>query len=231
MDHPLDNPVWTALTAGPHAALARGSGRARHYPREMAPFSAIAEASAEAYADLARSLAPGCEARLFRPSAEESLPPGWEALSVRAILQMVCDDPGLLPRMPEEATIPLGPADADDMLALAEAAKPGPFGRDTVALGRYLGVRRAGRLVAIAGERFRLPGFTELSGIGTAPEARGQGLASALTLGLARAVFARGEIPFLHVFPENRPAVGVYGRLGFRTRTTLYVVWRRPLLP
>jgi ribosomal protein S18 acetylase RimI-like enzyme len=230
MDHPLDNPAWTALTAGPHAALALGSGRARHYPRETTPFSAVAEPSAEAYADLARDLPPGCEARLFRLSAEESLPAGWEALSVRPILQMVCDDPALLPRTPEEG-VPLGPADADDMLALAEAAKPGPFGRDTIALGRYLGARRAGRLVAMAGERFRLPGFTELSGIGTAPEARGQGLATALTVGLARAVFARGEIPFLHVFPENRSAVGVYERLGFRQRATLYVVWRRPLVP
>jgi hypothetical protein len=40
----LDNPVWHALT-GPHAELALGRGKARHYPREIAPFSAIAEAT------------------------------------------------------------------------------------------------------------------------------------------------------------------------------------------
>jgi hypothetical protein len=43
---PLDNPVWYALT-GPHANIAIGRGGARHYPRDKAPFSAIAEPLAE----------------------------------------------------------------------------------------------------------------------------------------------------------------------------------------
>lgn len=47
MPHPLDNPVWHALT-GPHANVALGRGAARHYPRDIAPFSAIAEPTAAA---------------------------------------------------------------------------------------------------------------------------------------------------------------------------------------
>jgi ribosomal protein S18 acetylase RimI-like enzyme len=228
MDHPLNNPVWHALTSGPHATVAVGRGMARHYPRGMAPFSAIAEPDAGAYADLARDLPSGCEARLFRPSPGEPLPPGWAEISVRAILQMVCDASRLAASPePDEATT-LGEADIDDMLALAEATEPGPLGRHALALGRYLGIRRGGRLVAMAGERFQLAGYTELSGICTAPEARGQGLAHALTVALARAVLARGEIPFLHVFPGNAPAATLYQRLGFRTRRELFVVWRRP---
>jgi hypothetical protein len=39
--------------------------------------------------------------------------------------------------------------------------------------------------------------------------------------------FARGEVPFLHVRPENK-AVELYRRLGFATRCQLTVVWRRP---
>jgi ribosomal protein S18 acetylase RimI-like enzyme len=39
--------------------------------------------------------------------------------------------------------------------------------------------------------------------------------------------FARGDVPFLHVRPENN-AVELYRRLGFVTRRELTVVWRRP---
>lgn len=228
MDHPLDNPVWHALTTA-HADIAIGRGAARHYPRDAAPFSALAEPSATAYAALAEDLAPGVEARLFRPT-DEALPTGWEALSARPIRQMILD-PGSLPAvLPAEMTaIALGPGDAEDMLALADAAKPGPFGRRTVTLGQYAGIRDArGRLVAMAGERFRLPGHVELSAICVHPEARGQGLGAALTLRLSRAALFRGERPFLHVFPDNAAAT-LYRRLGFRDRATLQVLWRRPI--
>jgi hypothetical protein len=75
MQHTLDNPVWHALI-GSHADVAIGHGHARHYPRDIAPFSAVAEATAAAYADLAADLPAGVEARLFRPS-DEPTPPGW----------------------------------------------------------------------------------------------------------------------------------------------------------
>jgi ribosomal protein S18 acetylase RimI-like enzyme len=196
MSEPLDNPVWHALT-GPHAGFALGRGAARHYPRDIAPFSAIAEPTASAYRDLAADLPPGLEARLFRPTDEA--------------------DP----------IVPLGEADAEEMLVLAEAARPGPFDRRTVLLGHYAGVRRDGRLVAMAGERFQLPGHVELSAICVHPDCRGMGFGSGLTRHLAHRARAHGEVPFLHVFPEN-PAMRVYARLGFRERARLWVLWRRP---
>lgn len=129
--HPLDNPAWHALT-GPHAGLALGAGLARHYPRDMAPFSAVAEATPAAYADLARDLPPGLEARLLRPG-EETPPPGWAVVSARPLRQMVADAAGLAATHPaEEGLAELGPDDVADMQALADAAKPGPFGPRTV---------------------------------------------------------------------------------------------------
>jgi GNAT superfamily N-acetyltransferase len=224
MSEPLDNPVWHALT-GAHARFAFGRGAARHYPRDIAPFSAIAEPTAAAYRDLAADLPPGLEARLFRPT-DEAIPPGWETISARPIVQMVADG-----TMPEPAAmdsiVPLGEADAEDMLALAEAARPGPFGRRTVLLGHFVGVRRDGRLVAMAGERFRLAGYVELSAICVRPDWRGKGFGKGLTRYLAHRARAHGEIPVLHVFPEN-PAMMVYARLGFRERSRLWVLWRRP---
>jgi hypothetical protein len=148
----LDNPVWHALT-GPHSELALGRGMARHYPRDKAPFSAIAQATRAAYTDLMVDLPPHAEARLFRP-ANEPAPTGWETLSARPILQMVYDG-NHLPAASEVETrfSRLGQEDVADMLTLVDIAKPGPFAARTVELEVYVGVRQDenGELVATSG--------------------------------------------------------------------------------
>ena len=113
------------------------------------------------------------------------------------------------------------------MLELAEATNPGPFDRRTPELGVFVGVFQDARLVGMAGERFRLPGFVELSAIAVHPMARGKGLATTMIRRLSSLASARGETPFLHVFPNN-PAVELYESLGFRTRAELWILWRRP---
>ena len=50
--HPLDYPIWTALTTT-HQALAEG-GAARRYPTEITPFAATADTSPKALQRLAR---------------------------------------------------------------------------------------------------------------------------------------------------------------------------------
>jgi ribosomal protein S18 acetylase RimI-like enzyme len=221
--NPLDNPVWHALT-GPHHAHALGRGAARHYPRDIAPFSAIAEASEQAYADLAADLPATVEARLFRPSVE-SLPDGWEELDRFPMLQMVASG---VSNAGDTVGALLSPADIAAMMDLVAASKPGPFGPRTPLLGRYVGIWHGDRLVAMAGERLRLPGYVELSAICVHPEARGQGHAAALTTRLMRLALEGGEVPFLHVRPDNVSAVALYKRLGFETRRELVVLWRRP---
>ncbi len=220
----LDNPVWHALE-GPHRSYASGRGMARHYPRDIAPFSAIAEPTGAAYADLAAGLPAGTEARLFRPHAE-ALPDGWEELQRFAMLQMVAARP---PDVAESPALELSQTDAPDMIDLVAVAQPGPFGQRTPVLGRYLGIRDGDRLVAMAGERLRFAGHVELSAICVHPEARGRGYAAALTRALMQRAFADGEVPFLHVRPDNTAAIGLYKRLGFETRRELVVLWRRPM--
>jgi predicted GNAT family acetyltransferase len=116
---------------------------------------------------------------------------------------------------------PLSEADAPDMRALAELTQPGPFHARTHQLGDFVGVRENGRLIAMAGERLKLPGFTEISAVCTHPEARGRGLAAALMRKVAKGIQARGEEMFLHVYPHNKGAISVYEKLGFRHRADL----------
>jgi ribosomal protein S18 acetylase RimI-like enzyme len=224
----LDNPAWHALT-GPHAHLALGQGAARHYPRDIAPYSAIAAPTAAAYSDLAADIPPGLEARLFR-SEDECAPPGWKTLSARPITQMVADRSRLPAALPGEADIlPLRRDNAAEMLELVRLARPGPFAPRTPLLGQYIGIRdsRTGQLTAMAGERFCLHGYVELSAIAVHPDARGRGYGAGLTAALARAAFARGDVPFLHVYADN-PAASLYIRLGFGKRRNLWVLlWRR----
>lgn len=226
MTHLLDNPIWNALT-GPHAGVAIGTGLARRYPREIAPFCAFAEPTAAAYADIARDLPAGVDAWLLRPRHEE-LPPGWEEALARPVVQMVrmndVDDPVI---EIERCFRVLDRDDAAAMVTLAEANRPGPFALRTHEFGHYIGVFANGRLTAMAGERMRVPGHVEISAVAVDPAFRGRGLAAAMIRHLCRRARERGETPFLHAWPDN-PAIALYERLGFRLRRELWLLWRRP---
>jgi hypothetical protein len=84
----------------------------------------------------------------------------------------------LRPRPNAADLVVLGAVDVPEMLDLVARTRPGPFEPETYRLGTYLGVRRAGWLVAMAGERLHPPGYTEISAVCTDPGVRGQGLAS-----------------------------------------------------
>jgi predicted GNAT family acetyltransferase len=113
--------------------------------------------------------------------------------------------------------------DAPAMLELTALTKPGPFFARTLELGQYFGVRDNNRLVAMAGERTRFDGLSEISAVCVHPDHRGKGYAQRLIRALIKAIADRGETPFLHVFASNANAIGLYERLGFVVRATMQV--------
>jgi predicted GNAT family acetyltransferase len=120
-------------------------------------------------------------------------------------------------------------ADAPEMLALAQLTEPGPFLARTHLMGSFVGVREGGRLLGMAGERLRLPGYTEVSGVCTHPDARGRGFARRLSAAVAARIEAQGEQPFLHAWSSNRAAIALYESLGFVQRAEVHVaVLERP---
>jgi len=119
--------------------------------------------------------------------------------------------------------VQLTDADVPEMLALARLTEPGPFLTRTHTMGAFIGIRIGGRLAAMAGERFRFPGYTEVSGVCTHPDFRGRGLARRLSAAVAAGIEARGERPFLHAWKTNRPAITLYESLGFEMRNEVNV--------
>lgn len=105
--------------------------------------------------------------------------------------------------------------DAGEMLALATLTVPGPYAAKTNRLGGFVGIRRDGRLLAMAGERMKPGRHTEVSGVCTHPDHRGRGYAGFLMRLVAARILARGEEPFLHCYASNAGAIALYRRLGF----------------
>ena len=223
----LDDPAWGSLT-GVHAALALRSGRAARYPADVSPFAGVAAPDDGALHDLTQLVPEGDYVVLFE-GAGVLADSRWQTVQRIEAIQMVCEQRVTPPD--REPTL-LSVADVPDMLALVELTHPGPFGPRTLELGRYLGFRDGRRLVAMGGERLQPAGHVEVSGVCTAPDARGRGLAEAVVRALASQMQARGELPFLHVQAGSASAAtatALYARLGFRERRrpTLAVLQRR----
>jgi ribosomal protein S18 acetylase RimI-like enzyme len=222
--HVLDNPVWHALT-GPQQKVADVRSAAARYHPDVAAFSAVPdEATNETWDQLRDLVGRGGAAVLFvKPP---NVPDGWQELFRIPTAQMIATSAA--PAAFGEAEL-LSEADVDEMLALVGRTHPGPFERRTIELGDYLGARDdAGALIAMAGMRMRVPGYTEISAVCTDEAARGRGMASALVRDLVGRILDRGETPILHVMLTNVSAIRVYERLGFTHRREQDVIGLRP---
>ncbi len=213
----LDNPAWAALT-GRHSHLASGDGPVRRYPAEVSPFSAIADR--DALLVLAERMGEGDVAVLWSP-VDLDAPDGVDLAMRFDCLQMAAFD--FRPADVADDADVLGLADAPAMQDLAVLTKPGPFGLRTPEMGHYIGVHADGQLVAMAGERMKPQGFTEISAVCVHPDHLGRGHARRLMSIIGRRIVADGRVPFLNVLPDNFGAIRLYESLGFTPRRMMKV--------
>lgn len=210
----LDNAPWHALT-GPHARFAIGGDLARRYPDDVAPFVTVRTWDDPHVWDALLELV-GTGAEVGVSGYDGELPAGWEFTGSGEGVQLV-QTPALTPR-PDDEAIELGADDVADMLAIVSRNQPGPFRPRTHELGRYVGIRRQGRLVAMAGERLHPAGWTEISAVAVDADHRRQGLGSRLVLDVAFHIQERGDRALMHAAATNTGAIAAYERLGFVLR-------------
>lgn len=229
--HPLDNVIWQALSTR-QAEFAESLGSARRFVTKVSPLAAFREPSPEGYESLAGLLNTNGTVGLFLNLPYEPHT-GWNFVAGAPVLQMVCENGGAPPTLQvnfDQELVELGDADSPEMVELTALTKPGPFNKRTHELGTYLGIRREGKLVAMAGERMKVPGWTEVSAVCTHPEHTGHGYARILMTEVMQRIRSRRETPFLHVREDNLHAIELYRRLGFSRRVLLhYAVIRKDL--
>jgi len=220
----LDRPVWASLQQQPHWGI--GDERARRFKPEINRFAATRGDDATCLAALEALLSPGDDVVYLLQVPRIVVPPNLEVLKQASAVQLMASRP----LEPDSDVEVLGDADAAEMLALAALTEPGPFFARTHKMGRFIGVRDGGRLVAMAGERLRFAGHVEVSGVCTHPEFRGRGLARRLSAAVTAEIQRRGKQAFLHAWTRNTAAIALYQSLGFVQRAEVNLaVLRRPL--
>jgi len=212
----LDNPVWSCLTTR-HAHLALGGHTARRYPPDISPITGFPDSGPVDAAALEALVEVGDDMGAVGPYAPV-LPSNWQTLLEERVTQMIRSEPSPLAEGDVHVVV-LGKADVADMSALVELTQPGPFRSRTIELGRFIGIREGGRLVAMAGERMWVGDCREVSGVCTHPDAQGRGYARALTGRVVNRMRDDGQIPILHVLSTNLRAIEMYRTLGFVSRT------------
>ena len=219
MTHPLDRPIWSALTTR-QQDFAEGGALARRYPVAIGPFADMADMSPESFAALGALMSGSEIAVLFTPDAVTA--PAEFKVSLAETGEQLIGTPAEAAISGVEP-VTLGAADVAEMIALTELTKPGPFSARTHELGTFLGIRIGGKLVAMAGERMKPANYTEITAVCVHPDHRGRGYGQVLLAAVSRQIVARGEIPFLHVFTSNISAIALYQRQGMEIRRRLHV--------
>ena len=216
-DAVLDNPAWSSLS-GHHRSLAEGNEHVLRYPEDVSPFVGVRDwGHPDVWDAILEVFGHGAEVSVSH--ADPLLPEGWTPVFSVPGVQLV-QTSRLVPR-PDEEAVELGAADSAEMNALVERTKPGPFRSRTHELGRYVGIRRDGELIAMAGERLHPAGWTEISAVAVDERHRRQGLASRLVLDIAFHIQQRGDRALMHASAANTSAIAGYEKLGFALRRRL----------
>jgi GNAT superfamily N-acetyltransferase len=228
--HPLDNPVWSSAVSA-HVRLARFAPTERplavRYLPDVSPFGGLRDPlDPKSWAALDEILEGAGVVVLVDPG---DVPSDWEVLRVIPGVQM---EGSRLEGTPDPQLARLGESEVSDMMDLVTRTRPGPFLPRTVEMGTYLGLWRQNSLIAMAGERLRPTGWSEISAVCTDADFRGQGIGSRCVRAVAAGIFDREERPFLHAAATNTGAIDLYRSLGFELRRTVsFTVVRKERSP
>ncbi len=228
-DHPqnvplsddLDTPINASFN-GAWSEFTQTYGTATALREDIGHFAKPGGRSQRDYNDFVTLIKSRTKPAILFQIEKPVVPKGLEILAARRCVQMVSEVP--IHAGTRIACLDLDTKDRDDMFALADLTKPGPFERNTHLLGGFIGLRKQGQLVAMAGRRMAFPGWIEISGVCVHPDFRGRSLARLLVAEVMRRIAQEGATPFLHTYSDNEAAIMLYRRLGFEIRTEAHVM-------
>ena len=217
----LNNPAWYALTET-HRDFAIGTSEIKKYQRYIAPWVAHHSTGKNILAQLDPFIEK--EESVYVFDEMPLLPSNYIFETEVRCLQMICFEE--IKSISNTAVIEkLEEADGDELESIINLVQPGYYNPGTRLMGEYYGIKQSGQLVAVAGERIRMNGLTEISGVVTHPDFAGRKYAQQLVTHVTNKNITAGIIPFLHVAETNERAIKLYEHIGFVTRRNISV-WK-----
>lgn len=224
MEDKLYNPVYNALLSG-DACFALGTESVKFFDEQISPFAGFHTDNNYGFEEL-YNLLPTGRGIIYATPAEIKEPKGWQFKVVLKGLQFVFE---VKNKIDEDLIVPvsLSAEHIEEMVALAKLTKPGPFNTRTIEFGHYHGIFENGRLAAMTGQRLHVENYTEISAVCTHPDFLGKGYAAALMRHQMKFILSQNQIPYLHVRADNRRAIALYERLGFKENRVMNFYFMR----
>lgn len=204
------NPVWAALT-GRQADIAHRKGDAVRVIGSDVPMAALRDPQDPSAWDTLRSLLRDGEAASVM-AHQLVVPRNWEVLHERVVMQLVAKPATAEPNLDASVFTGMGLTDWE---TIDRIGTPGPM-----PWSARIALRRRGRVIAIAGDRLKLEGWTEIAVGGTDLTSRGRSKLVRLAVVQAAAVRVRGDEPFVYAPADDVRLLHELQQFGFRVCAT-----------
>lgn len=208
----LDNPVYHSLNEF-HKKFCLNFGSSKFYDPAVAAFGGASDTGQEKdITDYAKI----CDDFLIFGEK-----PDWTKAELS---RLVCDQYVLQNRIELDLTediVLLKEENYPELIDFIKKFYPYYFKNRTPELGRYFGIFKDHKLVAVTGERMQMNDMTEVSAVITDIDYLGKGYAKQLVAFVSGKIFDDNKTPFLHVAETNTGAKKLYEKLGFDHRGTI----------
>ena len=115
----------------------------------------------------------------------------------------------------------------DEVYDLIWLVMPGFYQKRGFEMGKYYGIFKDDKLVAITGQRMQTDDFIEVSGVVTHPDYTRKGFAKQLVYYTTKEIIKEKKLPILHTNKGNS-AIPLYEKLGYKlTRNMNWWLFRR----
>ena len=108
----------------------------------------------------------------------------------------------------------------DEIYDLVWLVMPGYYKKRTYEMGKYFGIIKDNKLVAVTGQRMQTNDYIEISAVVTHPDYTKRGYAKQLVTHVTKDIIKDGKKPMLHTTKDN-PAIKLYKKLGFELTRTM----------